>query len=43
MFKCKMCGGDLIVDDDKHIAECEFCGTKQTLPSVRNEDIQGLI
>ena len=37
-----MCGGDLLVDDDRHIAECEFCGTKQTLPSVRDENIQSL-
>ena len=42
IFKCKMCGGDLLVDDDRHIAECEFCGTKQTLPSVRDENIQSL-
>ncbi len=41
-FKCKMCGGDLIVNDQEKVAECEFCGTRQTLPAVKDENLRGL-
>ena len=37
VFKCKMCGGDLIVEPGVKVAECEYCGTKQTLPNLDNE------
>ncbi len=37
VIKCKMCGGDLEVFDSNTIAECEYCGTKQTVPKVDNE------
>ena len=36
-FKCKMCGGDLIIIEKNSVCECEFCGTKQTIPTVDNE------
>ena len=42
IIKCKMCGGDLEVDSGVSVAECEFCGTKQTLPKVNEEVIQNL-
>lgn len=32
-----MCGGTLDVKDGQSIAECEFCGTKQTIPLTDNE------
>ena len=32
MFKCKMCGGDLDVNEEIKVVECEYCGTKQTIP-----------
>lgn len=32
IFKCKMCGGDLRVDQENGVAVCEYCGTRQTLP-----------
>ncbi len=38
-LKCKMCGGDLIVNDQEKVAECEFCGTRQTLPAVKDENL----
>ena len=41
-YKCKMCGGDLEVNGDEKVVECEYCGTKQTLPSVEDERLQGL-
>lgn len=37
IFKCKMCGGTLDVKDGESIAECEFCGTKQTIPVIDDE------
>lgn len=37
VIKCKMCGGDLNVIEAMSVAECEYCGTKQTVPKVDNE------
>ena len=37
ILKCKMCGGDLVLNSDSTVAECEFCGTKQTVPTADNE------
>lgn len=38
VFKCKMCGGDLkVIDEANHLAQCESCGTKQTLPNEDDE------
>ena len=41
-FKCKMCGGDLTVAEGVSIAECEYCGTKQTLPTSNDDVIVNL-
>ena len=32
-FGCKMCGGEIRVNEDEIIAECEYCGKKQAVPS----------
>ena len=37
VFKCKMCGGSLEVTEGMTVCECEYCGTKQTLPAFDNE------
>lgn len=37
LFKCKMCGGNLNVKDGMTVCECEYCGTKQTLPKLDDE------
>ncbi len=42
VFKCKMCGGDLNIAENVTIAECEYCGTKQTVPTVMDENLQNL-
>jgi len=36
-FKCKMCGGDLEFEPGATVAECPFCGVKQTLPRLDDD------
>ena len=42
LFKCKMCGGDLEILEGATVAECEYCGTKQTVPKAMEENLQSL-
>lgn len=37
VLNCKMCGGTLKINNNETIAECEYCGTKQTLPRLDGE------
>ena len=37
VIKCKMCGGDLKITPNTTICECEYCGSKQTIPNVDDE------
>ena len=37
MMKCKMCGGNLEIQDGARICVCEFCGTQQTVPGIEND------
>lgn len=37
VYKCKMCGGSLAVEDNQTVGVCEYCGTKQTLPRLDDE------
>ena len=37
IIKCKMCGGDLNYVEGSSIAECEYCGTLQTIPKADDE------
>ena len=37
IIKCKMCGGDLNILEDASTAECEYCGSVQTVPKVDDE------
>lgn len=34
IIKCKMCGGDLNIEEGVSVAQCEYCGTQQTVPSA---------
>ena len=34
VLKCKMCGGELSYEPDTTVCECEYCGSKQTIPLV---------
>ncbi len=42
VFKCKMCGGALEVEDKQTIISCDYCGTNQTIPAVDDEIITNL-
>ena len=37
ILKCKMCGGDLRVEEGMTVCECEYCGSKQTVPTIDND------
>lgn len=37
IIKCKMCGGDLALIEGQSVAECEYCGSRQTVPAADNE------
>lgn len=36
-IKCKMCGGNLNINEGETVAICEYCDTKQTVPTADNE------
>ena len=42
IIKCKMCGGDLEFTPGATVGECEYCGTRQTLPKAGDEMVQNL-
>ncbi len=37
ILRCKMCGGNLTVEEGMTVCECEYCGSKQTVPNVDDE------
>ena len=37
VFKCKMCGGDLRIIEGQTVCECEYCGSRQTVPALDSE------
>ena len=37
ILKCKMCGGDIVLDEEKTFGTCEYCGSTMTLPKVSDE------
>ena len=37
LLKCKMCGGDIVLNEEKTFYTCESCGTSMTLPKVSDE------
>lgn len=36
-FKCKMCGGVLDITENQSVCECEYCGSRQTLPKLADD------
>lgn len=37
ILKCKMCGGDVQLSEDKTFGTCEFCGNTMTFPKVSDD------
>jgi len=37
-IKCKMCGGDINIDQTTKTVECEYCGSMQTVPIVHDNE-----
>ena len=37
IFKCKICGGTLEFSEGSSVCECQYCGTRQTLPQISGE------
>ncbi|MBE6713165.1 MAG: TIR domain-containing protein [Ruminococcaceae bacterium] len=37
VLKCKICGGDTVLDSKTGIAICEYCGTRQAMPLFTEE------
>ncbi len=37
-----MCGGELEISDGMSVATCDYCGTKQTVPTVNEDEIRAL-
>lgn len=37
IYKCKICGGNLEVQDNNRTTICEYCGNEQVLPKIHNE------
>lgn len=42
IFKCKICGGSLDIADGNSVAVCEYCSTKQTVPTTKDEVVANL-
>lgn len=37
VYKCKMCGASLDIEEGHSVVTCEFCGTQQTVNSFDDE------
>ncbi len=37
IYKCKMCGGALEINNKESVVTCEYCGTQQTLPRLDDD------
>lgn len=42
IYRCKSCGGELNVQEGGTIIACDYCGIKQTVPTIEDESIQRL-
>ena len=37
VFRCKMCGAPMTIDDGIGVVQCEYCGSSQTIPNRRDD------
>lgn len=43
VYTCKMCGGKLKTEEGTSICTCEYCGTRQTLPLIDDDQAANMI
>ena len=41
-LKCKMCGGDIEIQEGAAIGKCKYCGSQMTLPKIDSDKKAGL-
>ena len=41
-YKCKMCGAQLEVNEEKSVITCEYCDTAQTIPTTQDNQLENL-
>lgn len=39
IYKCKMCGGDVDINENESIATCQYCNSKQTISDLNSGEI----
>lgn len=37
VYKCKLCDGDLEIDENQRTGKCKYCGALQTLPKISSD------
>ena len=42
IYKCKLCGGQLEINDGDKLTTCPYCGSIQTIPNLEDEKINRL-
>lgn len=42
ILKCKMCGDDIVVNEQMTYGTCESCGTTSTLPKIDSDQLANL-
>ena len=40
--RCPNCGGTIILPPNAYVGECDYCGAKQTVPKVMDENLHNL-
>ena len=41
-LKCKMCGGDIEIQEGAAVGKCKYCGSLMTLPKIDSDKKAGL-
>ena len=41
-FKCKICGGNLEIEQGERVSTCQSCGSTHSLPNVNNDKVRNL-
>jgi uncharacterized repeat protein (TIGR02543 family) len=41
-FKCKICGGNLEIEQGERVSTCQSCGSTHSLPNIENDKVRNL-